>query len=428
VNTVIRKALCALIGSMSVISQLHAADKLEDYCNGGSEEYQPPHHGWYVTWENDVVGIIPSDKYYTQGAQAGYTYKNSDLPSWVNRANSWLCKTLRFATSGDGRAKALSSSALFLGQQLFTPRDTTRIDPIPDDRPYAGWLYAGGRIDLVQALEMSPLGHRRWRTHTFELQLGVVGARAFGMQTQQQFHDLSNDTAQSNGWDHQLDNRFGAQGFYNYSTRLTSFKVGSLIGDVLFGASAAIGNLQIYGEGGATLRIGRNMGPLAQRAIVPTISTMTMQPLPVDSSGAVSVETNQRRERLSQSDDAQSCKYLGAIECYVFIGMAGRGIAKNEFLEPASSGAGSAIHRESFVYDLSYGARIRYEKFRIDYISTTRSREFSPGPANPLQNEGRHDFGSLTVSCYGSFGGYDGYWQFVCPTFVGAMVGFLAFR
>lgn len=425
-HDVVYSAVIAITLVLTFAPIAQADDEDDDYCNGASDEYVQPHHGWYFTWENDAAGVIKSDSYYTQGAQAGYAYKNSDLPAFATRANSFLCKVLRFSSSGDGRAKALSSSTVFLGQQLFTPRDTTRLDPIADDRPYAGWAYVGGRMDLVQALELSPNSHRRWRTHTVELQVGVVGPHAAGKATQRQFH--GDDNVGASGWDNQITNRFGAQMFYNYSTRLMSFPVGALISDALFHGSAALGNLQVYGEAGATLRLGRNMGPLSQRAIVPSVSNMSMEPLPVDNSGMVSAETNARRQRMRESDDTQKCKYLGAQECYVFVGATARGVAKNAFLEPALSGAGSGISTETLIYDVSFGARLRYEKFRIDYISTTRTREFSPAPANPLQREGRHDFGSLTVSCYGSFGDYDGKWQFVCPTFVGAVAALVALR
>jgi len=421
-------ALCCLT------APVFAANPTEDYCNGADDTYHPPHHGWYVTWENDAIGFPKSDHGYTQGAQAGYTYKNSDLPTWVNRANSWLCEMLRFSPSGVDRAKAQSSSSLFLGQQLFTPVDTERFDPIPDDRPYAGWLYGGGRIDLVQALELSSKDHRRWQTHTFELHMGVVGSHALGRETQQNFHELFGDHKQVNGWHNQLGNRFAAQGYYNYSRRLTSFGVGSMVSDVLLGGSAGIGTLQLYGDAGLTLRLGRNMGPLSQRAILPTISTISLQPLPVDAPSLPnredppSEELRTHRMRLNQSSDARSCTYFRAIECYVFFGVSGRGVAKNEFLDAASSGGGSAIDTESFIYDISFGARLRYEAFRFDFISTRRSREFSSAAADLSGDNGSHGFGSLTVSCYGSYGGYDGYWQFLCPSFVGVMVGLLALQ
>lgn len=421
-----RKRILSLAIAALWCLQANAEEHFDDHCNGADEEYIPAHHGWYWTWENDLLGPVKSDNYYTQGGQAGYNYKNSDLPMTVRRANSWICKALRFAPAGDGRAKALSSSTVFLGQQLFTPRDTTRVDPIADDRPYAGWAYGGARLDLVQALELSPRAHRRWRTHSIELQLGVVGSKAVGKSTQRNFH---NDTGLAvQGWDNQITNRFGAQMFYNYSTRLGSIPIGGLIGDLLFNSSTALGNLQVYSEVGGTVRLGRNMGPISQRAIVPSIANMSMQPHDVDASSGVSAETNERRRRIRESQDTQKCKYLGAEECYLFFSLVGRAVAKNIFLEPAPSGAGSGIRTEPLLYDMSLGARLRYKRWRVDYITTTRSREFSPAPGNPFDREGRHDFGSLTLSCYGSFGDYNGKWQFACPTFVGMVAAVVASR
>jgi len=396
--------------------------QFKDHCNGATDNFQPAQHGWYWTWENDAAGVVKSDSYYTQGAQVGYTLRKHDDPGFLQRLASPLCKALGFTANGDVGDKVLSAGSIFFGQQLFTPKDTTIATPIPDDRPYAGWAYVGSRLELLQPLAYSAQGHRRWRTHSFELQVGAVGPLAQGEATQRAFHDLD-ESAQSNGWDNQISNRFGWQAFYHYSTRLYSFAMGKccsgLSGDVLLQGTGALGNLQTYGGGTAVLRIGRNMGPMAQRTIAPSALTASLR----------SVDANGETLPLSSNLDTTECRFLfRAKECYVFVGASARGVAKNIFLDGVASGAGADISPEPLVYELTWGFRARYSWARFDYISTTRSREFEPAPANPLERKGRHDFGSVTMSCYGEFGGYSGKWQFLCPGFVAAVTGFLVLR
>jgi len=400
----------------------------KDYCNGATDKIEPAQHGWYWTWENDVAGAIKSDKYYTQGAQLGYTFKyDKDDPGLMARAASPLCKLFGFDANGDDGAKVLGAGTMLIGQQLFTPRNTSAIAPLPEDRPYAGWLYLGLRQELLQPLAPShgngSEGHRRWRTHSLELQFGVVGPSALGEQTQRAAHDLDHSD-QSNGWDNQISDRFGAQAFYNFSTRLDSFEIGNcchgFVVDWLGQAVGAVGNLQQYAEVGTVVRFGRNMGPMLQRTIVPSVLTASLKSIdPAVLAG----------EKEKPNLDTAECRFLlGARECYVFAGVAARGVRKNVFLEPTTNGAGAVISPDRFVYDLTWGFRARYRWARFDYISTTRSREFQPAPANPLDGDGRHSFGSFTMSCYGEFGHYDGKWRFACPGIVAVAVGFLALR
>ena len=400
----------------------------KDYCNGATDNIEPAQHGWYWTLENDVAGAIKSDKYYTQGAQIGYTFRyDKDDAGLMARAASPLCRLFGFDANGANGSKVLGAGTLLIGQQLFTPRDTSALAPIPDDRPYAGWLYLGLRQELLQPLAASSgngsEGHRRWRTHALELQLGVVGPSALGEQTQRAAHDLDGSD-HSNGWDNQISDRFGAQAFYNFSTRLDSFEIGNgssgVVADWLFHAGGAAGNLQQHVEAGTVVRLGRNMGPMQQRTIVPSALTASLK-----STDPTVLAMQAAKPNL----DTKECGFLfGAKECYVFAGVAARGVRKNIFLESTTNGAGALVSPDRLVYELTWGFRARYSWARFDYISTTRSREFQPAPANPLDGDGRHAFGSFTMSCYGEFGRYDGKWRFACPGIVAAAIGFLAFR
>jgi lipid A 3-O-deacylase len=411
-------ALLAVVITASFTSaQASDGSRYDDYCNGATDTNESAQPGWYWNWENDVAGVIKSDNSYTQGAQLGYTFKyRENDPNLFQRMNSPLCRLFGFKAAGQEGKKLISAGSMYIGQQLYTPRDKNTTLPIPDDRPYAGWGYIGLRQELLRPLQPNAKsGHRRWVSHSFDLQMGVVGSAALGEETQRAAHALEN-TAQSNGWDNQITDRFGAQMHYNFSARTGSLDVGSTVLDALVTGGVALGNIQQSAEIGGMLRWGRNMGPIMPRAVNPSPFTASMLPVGEAANGN------------SQNNDSRDCAWLRAQECYGFIGVTARGVRRNVFLEPTLSGAGANISPEPLVYEATFGVRLRYKWARFDYVSTTRSREFNPAPANPLERKGRHDFGSLTMSCYGNFGDNSGDWQWVCPGVVAGIVGFLALR
>ena len=79
-----------------------------------------------------------------------------------------------------------------LGQRLYTPhRFSTR--PRAGDRPFAGWLYVGGRFEKEE----------RHRVRAVEAEVGIVGPQAFGEETQNGFHRLLGVSERA-GWVNQL--------------------------------------------------------------------------------------------------------------------------------------------------------------------------------------------------------------------------------
>ena len=68
-----------------------------------------------------------------------------------------------------------------LGQSIFTPDDLKTSTLIPEDRPYAGWLYGG--IGLV-----SVTGDR---LDNVELDVGVIGSASFAEDVQKTWHTIN---------------------------------------------------------------------------------------------------------------------------------------------------------------------------------------------------------------------------------------------
>ncbi len=83
--------------------------------------------------ENDGL-FFNSDKHYTQG------FRISDLhpvtaPGFWNGAFDLLGSVAPIFAPGGNRQESL-----FLGQSIFTPKNTQLRPPDPRDRPYAGWI------------------------------------------------------------------------------------------------------------------------------------------------------------------------------------------------------------------------------------------------------------------------------------------------
>jgi len=80
------------------------------------------------------------------------------------------------------RKDELKARASFsLGQNIFTPEDTAATQLIPEDRPYAGWLYMGFGMVANQGTK---------RYDKLELEIGVVGPYAFAEDVQTFWHSL----------------------------------------------------------------------------------------------------------------------------------------------------------------------------------------------------------------------------------------------
>lgn len=140
---------------------------------------------WTLSVENDVISTTPhrSDQNYTAGQQLGWTSGAQSLPDVAARLATRLW-------SG-----GMTRIGLGLAQQLYTPTDTRRTVPDPQDRPYAGFLAATGTL-------MHDSGPTR---DILALTLGVIGPLAQGAETQNGFHRLIKDSL-AQGWSHQLPN------------------------------------------------------------------------------------------------------------------------------------------------------------------------------------------------------------------------------
>jgi len=218
-------------------------------------------HGGRLTFveENDTFNIADShdtDRDYTQGIAAALTLTDEDTPGWARAAAGAIPL---FAKEGPVHL------GLIAGQDIYTPRDRYATAPIPDDRPYAGWLYGGAAVQ-VPVLDADPI-RRRDRLDHLEIDLGVVGPPAGGEAVQNWWHRLF-DLPQTRGWGNQVGGTVGAVAAWETRWRLAAGDLGHDFGwDLLPKAQVRLGNVHTDGTVGFLARIGwrqpRNFGPMA---------------------------------------------------------------------------------------------------------------------------------------------------------------------
>jgi lipid A 3-O-deacylase len=133
-----------------------------------------------LRFDNDVLALrgtgAPPDFDFTHGLHVG-----ADLVGFPWPLHRWLATEARDLRSHIG-----------IGQRIYTPRQDG-CEPVPGERPYAGWLFLdAGVIVSGSGLE-----------HLLRLELGVTGPAALGEPVQNGFHRLVGSTLQE-GWEHQL--------------------------------------------------------------------------------------------------------------------------------------------------------------------------------------------------------------------------------
>ncbi|MGB4874629.1 MAG: lipid A deacylase LpxR family protein [Candidatus Competibacter sp.] len=276
--------------------------------------------------ENDK--FTGTDEHYTNGVELTYLTAKDDVPQWLRSAAVYLPGV---------RESAALRTGYVLGQSIFTPSNTLSAAPVPNERPYAGWLYGG----------LALVAEDDGRLDTWELQLGIVGPSARGEEVQNSFHDLigSDEAA---GWDNQLHDEFGYALIYERKWRNLLEHQGTGLGvDVTPYVGGSLGNVGTYLEVGATLRIGNDLpNDYGAPRIRPSLPGSNFF-LPRDNFG-----------------------------WYLFAGAGGRAVAYNIFLDGNTDGNSLGVDRKPFVGELQAGLVTSIGWARLAYTYVLRTREF----------------------------------------------------
>jgi hypothetical protein len=298
---------------------------------------------WNAHWENDVFSGRGTDRHYTNGLRISHLRAADQVPRWVlqlARALPWFPHGVRVR------------GAWSLGQNLYTPEDIQSTELIPDDRPYAGWLYLGTGLALENGKVLDLL----------ELSLGIVGPAAGGEELQNWIHGII-DSPEPKGWHNQLPNEPTVQLIWQRKWRqLHEGSTGGLQVDLLPHVGAALGNVFIYGAGGAMARLGFDLpGDYGPPRIQPS---------------------------LPGSEFFLPRRNLGG---YLFLGAEGRAILRNLFLDGSTFEESHSVQRKPLVADVQAGVALVFRGFRLTYTYVVRTREFTG-------QSGGDTFGAFTLS------------------------------
>jgi len=241
-----------------------------------------------------------------------------------------------------------------LGQNLYTPDDLSQSDLIPDDRPYAAWLHA----------DLGLVGSDDNRLRTIQFSFGIVGPSAQGEAVQSWIHQVI-ESPDPKGWDNQIRDELAVLVVADQKWRnifAFSWLPWNLQIDLSPHVGLSLGNVMTAASAGATLRFGqgldRDFGP-------PRI-----QPAP-PGSGYFNASSR--------------------VGWYFFLGVDGRAVANNIFLDGNTFRDSHRVEKNTFVADYVGGVVISAFGMRLGLVYVDRTKEFE------LQDQASH-FGSITLS------------------------------
>ncbi|MFT3724177.1 MAG: lipid A deacylase LpxR family protein [Hyphomonadaceae bacterium] len=147
----------------------------------------------------------------------------------------------------DGEPGDTLSAGFGAGHYFYIPRDIDTAAPLPNERPYAGWLHGSGL--LIRANET--------RQDTWKLDAGVVGRSALSEQLEEFFHGIFNGREML-GWDNQVTDRLAVNASFERRWR-NLVPIGDLALDISPAIGFEAGSVSVAADAGLTLRFGANL-------------------------------------------------------------------------------------------------------------------------------------------------------------------------
>ncbi len=292
--------------------------------------------GFTFYLENDSrdIGGPGSDNAYSSGLRISYVSAMNKTPKWADAMMAWP-ELLDQKIKNDEKNFGLS-----LGQQLYTPNDIREPRLIINDRPYAAWLYVGFTSHFKSEK----------RSHSFELDLGVVGPEAQGEYVQNGYHKIIRKYP-AEGWSNQLGTEPTLQ--MTYQQRQQFFELSSpsknKYFDVIPFHGLSLGTVAIDAHVGGLLRAGFN--------------------LPNDFGPVKAAST--------EGDVFVSDKKVNQLSIYSFLGARATGVVRNIFLDGNSFKQSHHVHKIPLVIESEFGFAAEWYDWNLAWRFVTRSPEFT---------------------------------------------------
>jgi hypothetical protein len=233
---------------------------------------------------------------------------------------------------------------LALTQIIQTPPDKDSPDPVPEQMPYAGYLYGSYFRHFLTGQQ----------DDYFKVDVGVIGPASGAEDVQTGFHKLTG-MALPMGWEHQLESKwnepvFNIAGFKSYSHRFASW----LEYKPFAGVNA--GTVLVDAELGNFIRAGWNL----PREFNPTIYSF-------------SAENRRMKDQ--------------KVFAYVFTGVVGKAIAYDHMLEGSLFQEEQVtVHADTFVANGTVGASVGYGAFDITFSRVQQTEQYSSQLRDSIYN------------------------------------------
>jgi len=291
----------------------------------------------YIEFRNDNDFWIPygTDRYYTNGLFAKVIYPGEG-PWWPGFMDDVLAVGGGCGKEGEGCA--YKSRGYGINQFIFTPRDIAATDFQPADHPYAGYLSVSAlyHADMIDTGGCTQFGD--CVLNEFEAQLGVIGEASLAKKTQIWWHTQVLHIERPNGWEHQLKNDVGGLLRMKRAWPVRQ-DIAGLTLELAPYAEAAAGNLAVYGQGGAQVKL-----------------------------------TTDANDEPGRGAWARS----KPISWQVFAGASAKAVALNHFITGNTRTTENTLSIKNFVGEVEVGGALRFGFVRTSLTIVARSKEF-PG-------------------------------------------------
>ncbi len=280
-----------------------------------------------VSIDND--SFFGTDRDYTNGFQLSYSKAFSSNDSLLLSYSPIALFTDTSLNTNKWR--------ITLGQKIWTPTYITAYQPIPNERPYSGLLYAQG--DIVSLSQSS--------IHAFALLVGITGPKSYAEQTQSAFH-RSTGFVIPQGWNYQIEEKTIANLAYSSNYHITSSKAqDSLSHEFSMPTRITAGNFRSEVALGAMWRWGENLS---------------------DSFGSATTENEMNfKPHMIQGKANGGFLFAGAEARYRFYDITINGDRPESVYSTALQELQATLVIGAALYEENYGANITY---------TMKSRDF----------------------------------------------------
>ncbi len=288
---------------------------------------------------------------------------------------SWISRHLEKVEGGRGLANGaqwfieqttaadhnqyMHNLAFSFGQNIYTPEATSIDTVIEDDRPYAGWTYLSSALHSQNFKLLN----------TLELSIGIIGPASLAEESQKIVHEWTNSDVPQ-GWDNQLSNEPGLMLTWQRFWRILREPVGhGFAYDVIPHAGITLGNVFTYANLGGEIRFGYNLPA--------DFGTSLIRP-----GGGTASPVSIGDPRLDS---------FSKFGFSLFVGVDGRAIARNIFLDGNTWQESHSVDKNYFVADIASGFSLVYKPAKLTYTQVYRTEEFK-------DQDGGQFFGSVSIS------------------------------